>query len=742
MGRPFFIGPYESGLVTAVKPWMLPEDAFAWLRNAYVWRGTVRKRVGSRLLTGSGVTEELQQLYSRLRIQINTTNGVGNCTEATGPIPGVITGNDCIGQIFSIGNEIFTVRATGSPVNLLHTGPATVAQYNTTTLAYTFNGAAAFTAVYWYPSLPVMGFINMEVMEISNEPIIAFDTKFSYNRVGNGWARLGTLVWNGSDSQFFWGANYRGATNDEYYLFVVNNNRADQICYWNTTTATWIRTTFQTRHGAPNYQLQSARLIVSFKNRLLALNTLEMTNGVDSSYFNRVRWCMNGDPTAADAWYDNIAGKGGWLEAPTKEAIITAAIFKDRLIVYFEKSTWELVYTGNEVLPFVWQTIDIALGAESTFSVVLLDRGVLAVGQSGIHACNGLNVVRIDERIPDEVFNIHNENAGIERVAGIRDYSNEMVYWTFPNSLHNTTYPDRILAYNYRNNTWSFFDDSITVFGYYQNVIDITWEMITWTWAEWISLWGCGSIQSQHKNVIAGNQVGFTFLIDSYATCNAPSLQITDIDISAFPSVWLTVKSHNIVIDESCDVIQIEYVQGIININNRIYRVEETALDPVTGVTKLKIIGDPENVMAGIYAGGGVITRISIIDIYTKQFNFYQDSKRMAIERVEFDVDKTDSGTLKVEYLPSTSSLSIGKISATDPTSLEPFILETYPYDLYPFEETQNRLVRRIFIGSEGDCIQLRFYTDYTNYTVDFGNAQSNFVLNSMTFYASTTASR
>lgn len=742
MGRPFFIGPYESGLVTGTKPWMLPEDAFASLRNAYVWRGMVRKRVGSRLLTGTGVTAATQQLYSRLRIQINTTDGSGDCTQAGGLIPGTISGNDCIGQMFSIGDEMFTVHETGTPVNLLHTGTSTVAQYNTTTRAYTFNGAAPTTAVYWYPSLPVMGFMSMKSATISNEPVIAFDTVFSYNRVGNGWARLGAIVWSGSNSQFFWGTNYRGAANNEYYLFVVNNNRADQICYWDPTAAAWTRTTFPTRQGAANYQLQSARLIISFKNRLLALNTLELTNGVDSTYQNRVRWCANGSPMAADAWYDNVAGKGGWLEAPTKEAIITAAIYRDRLIVYFEGSTWELVYTGNEVLPFIWQTIDDALGAESTFSGVLLEQGVLGIGQSGIHVCNGLNVARIDERIPDEVFNIHNENAGVERVAGIRDYYNEMVYWTFPNSLHNTTFPDRILAYNYRNNAWAFFDDSITAFGYYQNVVDLTWEMATWTWAERTSPWGSGSTQSQYKNVIAGNQEGFTFLMDAKETRNAPSLQITNIDISAFPAVWLTVKLHNLVVDETCNMIQIEQVQGITNINDRLYRVNAISTNPITGVTELEIIGDPDNVMTGTYTGGGVITRVSLIDIYTKQFNFYQESKRIAVDRVELDVDKTSEGTLKVTYSPSTSSLFIGKMSPTDPSVLEPFTLETYATAIYPFESTQNRLVRRIFIGAEGDCIQLRFYTDYANFTEDFNNAQSNFTLNSMTFYASSTASR
>ena len=98
------------------------------------------------------------------------------------------------------------------------------------------------------------------------------------------------------------------------------------------------------------------------------------------------------------------------------------------------------MYTGNQVLPFIWQKINTELGAESTFSVVPFDKVILGVGNVGIHACNGANVERIDDKIPDEVFRIHNENEGVQRVYGIRDYDVEMVYWTFPSQEENSTF--------------------------------------------------------------------------------------------------------------------------------------------------------------------------------------------------------------------------------------------------------------------------------------------------------------
>ena len=46
MADRFFIAPYDqnSGLQTNVKPWLIPDEAFSELNNAYVFRGRVRKR--------------------------------------------------------------------------------------------------------------------------------------------------------------------------------------------------------------------------------------------------------------------------------------------------------------------------------------------------------------------------------------------------------------------------------------------------------------------------------------------------------------------------------------------------------------------------------------------------------------------------------------------------------------------------------------------------------------------------
>ena len=58
----FFIGPLQTGLQKNLRPFLIADDAFELLQNAYVFRGRVRKRFGETLMgTGfdSPITEPL-----------------------------------------------------------------------------------------------------------------------------------------------------------------------------------------------------------------------------------------------------------------------------------------------------------------------------------------------------------------------------------------------------------------------------------------------------------------------------------------------------------------------------------------------------------------------------------------------------------------------------------------------------------------------------------------------------------
>lgn len=728
----FFIGPVNTGLQNDVRPWLIPDDAFALLNNAYIYHGRVRKRFGSRLMNGN-VPAATAQLSSRLRVQIGTTDGNGDISTT---VPGSIFK---IGQMFSIGTQMFTVYQTGTPAAMYITGAATLGTYNTTTGAVVINGAAATTAVYFYPAEPVMGLITYDTANINDEPVYAFDTQFAYQFTG-AWQRLGTAVWTGTNadanSKFFWGANYRGTNANDKILFISNFNftstltNSDPIRYWDGTVWANLQPQF---NSTATSTILTARCIVPFKDRLLLLNVVENTGvapGTNTQYPNRVRFSQNGSPFDASAWREDLAGRGGYLDAPTSEAIITCEFLKDRLIVFFERSTWELVYTGNEILPFRWQQINTELGVESTFSVVPFDKVVIGVGNVGVHACNGANVERIDDKIQDEVFSIHNGNEGVLRVYGIRDYVTEMIYWTFPSDVPNPTFPNRVLTYNYKNGAWAFFDDSITCFGYYQEQSDITWEDLPQPWQEVTLQWDSGVLQSQFRNVLAGNQEGYVFVADPEVMRNSASLQITDLQYSG-NVVTLTITDHNLVVG---DFIAIENAQGVTALNDSVF--------PVATVVDTNTITINTTVSSGTYTGGGTAARVSRIDIRTKQYNFYATQGRnVYVEKVNFMVDRTVNGEITIDYSPSSSDTFLVSDAQATGAILGNNVLQTSPYTDIPFESTQNRLWHPVYLQGDGECVQLRIYLS-DDQMQSTSIAWSDFEMHAMLFYTTPTSSR
>ncbi len=712
MLKSYLIASYKTGEERAQEPWLIPEDAFEMLEDCYVWRSRVRKRFGYHLVGEN-------DLLSRFRINLGNTDGSGDISIT---VPGTIFK---VGQQFSIGTEIFTVSVLGTPATMLDTGAATLATYNTTTGALVINGAASTTPVFFFPADPVMGLRIRESSNVNFEDIIGFDTQFAYRRLGGAWTRLGTgadATWTGTNSQFFWSINYRGKDPYQTFFYVVNFNRADHIRFIETGSTTW--TDFRPTLGAGRF-LDSCRLLIGYKDRLIALNTLETEGANERSFRSRCRFSQNGDPTnPAESWDDVTPGKGGFIDAPTEEQIVTADIIKDRLIVYFERSTWELVYIGFPDAPFRWQNLNNELGCESTFSVVGFDDGIFGVGNVGIHTCNGVNVSRIDQKIPDEIYQIHNGNDGPERVYGIRDFVPELVYWALPDHDENATFPTRVLVYNYKNATWAIFNDSITCFGYFQKDSDLTWETVGDeypTWESWNAQWNSGRAQSAFPDVIAGNQEGFTFILNPDDSTNSQALSITNMTPA---SSSLLVVDHNLQID---DYVLIEESQGITSVNDTIFRVKE-----VTDADNVIIDG----IFSGTYTGGGKLTRVSNINILTKQFNPGTPvGQQFRIPYIDFLLDRTANGEISVDTFVNANIGSSMRDNSPAGVILGSNTLFTKPEKPLGEEGSQSYIWHRFFLQTEAQFIQLKlFMTDEQMRDKEISGA--DFVMQAMMIYA------
>ncbi len=714
----FLIGPLSTGWQKNIKPWILPEDGFVELNNAYIQYGRLTKRVGSRYSAQDALT-------TRLRLLVGVTTIAGSINFGLSPLPALTFS---VGQMFSIGTDVFTIVATGSAPMITNSTTATTYVFDTGSGDYIINNSFPNMNVYFYPAQPVMGLTIYEQGAIGEQTAFAFDQQSIYKFATSQWLRetSGSVSFSGNNAQLFWAANWRGVSASNIVLFVSNFNIADTMRYYDGTTWSDFKPQYQV---ASTSVINTARIIVAFKNRLVLLNTVESLGAsLNVPFVNRCRFSQNGSPLDVNAFYEQNqvgASGGGFIDAPTSEEIVTAEFLKDRLIVYCERSTWELAYTGNEILPFVWQKINTELGAQSPFASVPFDKAVLNVGDTGYHACNGFSVDRIDERIQKEVFTINTTNSGPARTYGIRDYNEQLVYWSFPSNENLTfqVFPDKFFIYNYENKTWASNDDTFTTFGYFEQQMGLTWETWLTPWQDSLAPWNDGIEQPDARRVCAGNQQGFVVLMDGDVTSNAANLQITNMSTTA-PNITLTVINHNLRPDMYIKIVGAQGVTGLLDV----YQIQSTP-----DANTIVVMGS----FTGTYQGGGNIGRISQISIKSKEWNPYVDKGlNVAIDQVDFQVEKTAMGEITIDYaLSSASDVSMVGQATLSGSILGDNVLSTAPYFAGSLEAQQDRLNHAVYFQGAGQFFQIQIYLSDAQLT-NLAIAESEFMLHSLILYA------
>lgn len=725
---PYLIAPQKMGLERNVEPFFIPEKAFSQLENAFIWRGRLKRRFGSIPLTSP--------LGSRLRLSVGTTDASGNIT-------GMPPGNRFrVGQMFSIGNVLFTIFQNGAMKRT--DGSTATATFNTNMGAFVINDAPSNAVCYFYPSDPVMGIFYRNQAAILDDLLIAFDLQFAYTQDTSGaWIRLSENdsmgndngIWTGDDQQFPWVTHYRGANAFDNFLYVVNN--VDPIKYLPQESSVWQNLRPQLNSIGTNRYLETARIVLSYRDRLLAFNTKEgATPQTAQQYQNRVRWCQQGNPIEMDAWYDTIIGKGSFLDAPTEEPIISAFRLKETLIVYFEKSTWELSYTGNRILPFRWNSINPNLGSKSTFSVVGFDTSVLALGVNGVHGCDGINVSRIDAKIPDQVYSLYERTGGLEKSHGIRDFYNQVVYWTYvdtdsPNLTTNETYPSKILCYNYENETWAIFNESFTCFSYGRARNGLRWMDISEQWQNYNVEWSSSRV-APYRDIVAGNQQGFTFILTRNFGGNAPSLYVTDITQDSNGLYNVRATDHNV---RSMDILRLEnavYDSGTIS---PIFLQVES----INGKNQFKVSVKTGNIPTTTYLGNGTLRKMTGFKVKTKNFNPGTElGRQFSFPYVDFLLDSTREGEITLDYTIDTDNN--GSIYEQSESNVllgdtRHNILSTKPEQMLFEHNNNDQIWHRYHTQAQAQFLQFSFSLSEEQ-LLDYQIANSDFQMHAFILYA------
>lgn len=533
---------------------------------------------------------------------------------------------------------------------------ATVGTINYLTGAVTItNGSAGDTTIIdfnYYPTLPVMGLRSRELNNINNEDTIAFDTVYAYTfNTGSGWQEFipGT-TWTGTDYQFFWSTNWFVNAENSKLFWVTNfsGTGGDPIRY--TDGAAWFDFAPQiTTPLGTNEQLHQCLCMLPFRSRLVTFNTFEgnsLANSVQRR--QRIRWSAIGNPLLTDAWRSDIRGKGGFLDIPTAEDIVSVGYVRDNLVIYCEHSTWQLRYTGRSIAPFQIEKVNTELGAESTFSLVQFDTSLVGIGDKGIVECDSFKSNRIDIKIPDLIFQFNNNDNGPQRVHGIRDFYNRLAYWIYPYSPTNSTYPDHRLCYNYENDSWGIFTDSLTCLGQYQSQSGKSWDSTDDTWEEanypWIDS------PALFPDIVGGNQQGFVEILDKQTT-NDAGLTIQGILGQTPQPTQLTSVNHNMQTGFVIRIVNIPIGTDFDSLNDQIFgivRVDANTFnlyvyDPTTGQFSL-----PQINAAGSYVGGGQIQVRDNFTIQSKKFNFLDQGQTIQFGYVDIHLNTTQEGEISL----------------------------------------------------------------------------------------------
>ena len=695
----FLIAPYESGMQDNVKPWLLPEDSFESLENAYITKeGYVQKKKGTWL------KGRLARAVTATSIATGSGSGPYTVTITTPVTPGSV-------DIYDNSVKQTSDNGTGS-ITAAGTVTAGTINYRTGALSVTFNHTPTTPQVYYYyyPLEPVMGIALREQAAINQEITVIFDKTGAYewDSTNKWFASTNTSghTWSGNDYQFFWTTNFYNtggykifwATNGKAY----NGSNVDGIKYYHYDSG-WKWATMRApldTPSSPTTYLEGCKILLPFKSRLIALVTKEGS----TTYSQRARWCQIGNPvydasTNADAWRSDAIGYGGYIDAATDEHIVSASYIGEDLIIYFEKSVWKLAYTGIKEQPFIFRKISDEFGCESQFSTVLLKGNLIAIGGKAITACNGQQVERIDQKLPTAALNIRNDTQGKERVHGVRDYRNDLIYWTYP--VDGSTYPEKLLVYNTENGAYSYFNDGFTALGTFRDTTGDTWGNISKTWSDMANTWASLNYKEESRLILGGNQQGFVSRIGGDLGVNDASLHVTNATVSA-NQLTITSTAHNL---KKGDWVRFANLSGLSGYSTT------TSYEVITRTDANTIVVDMGVTLTGAYTGRGTMAKMDNFEIITKKFNpFVKEGSQLKIGYVDLFLAATDSGEINVDVI-------VDDIAST-PTKPVKTISDLSTARHYgPTDAT--KYWQRINVNSRGQFLQFKFSLNDTQFETD-----------------------
>ena len=336
----------------------------------------------------------------------------------------------------------------------------------------------------------------------------------------------------------------------------------------------------------------------------------------------------------------NVAG-AGILSADTYELMKGTIILGDIIIMKFQSSDWSLEKTRDVFNPYFVRKIPSVLGTDATFSAVSWNHEAKSLGKTGLITTDGRRSLRFDNKIPyftrDEIDQEHMEltYGGFDRstsqfMFAYRENGSDLVDET----------QDKVLIYNYEENTWAVNDQRFSVFGQTNNGSNLAWNEISETikaeWGRWDTtdeIWSRIGVSEYVQKTLAGDDNGYVYQLnvdyDDYVA------GITGITQAA--SAVIAVEAPF----EIGDKVLISNVEGMTEINGEILTVQAS--------TGAAITVNYNSTDATAYTTGGLVHKVIDFEANLTPFNPYRDQGRKCfVSHIEFLIN-TDAGSVFID---------------------------------------------------------------------------------------------
>ena len=324
----------------------------------------------------------------------------------------------------------------------------------------------------------------------------------------------------GDNTNYFQAASWNLSGSSKTYF--TNNN--DPIQKYDGTNLSRLVVDIGDANDKNN--LTSCRLIFVYRERLLILGTIE--DGI--SYLQRARYSTVKDP---QSW-----PTANFIDAPTDDVIISAAILLNDLYIWCEKSTWRFAYTGDSATPFEWEIISKTEGSVAQNSLVTQDVRQIALGTTRLQVSDGRVVRPADLKIPE--FTLDWVQTSLRYTQGELMSEERLILEAYASddasaNADGNTYPDRVLVLNYEDFSYATYGYANTIHTFGKSAVesDLTWSDITDAWEDIDYAWNARTSESGYPTTLMGSDNGKIYQLN-----NSGADDGTDIEFEAIGGQW------------------------------------------------------------------------------------------------------------------------------------------------------------------------------------------------------------